>query len=215
MTSTICYTLGVRTKNKTYILLLTVIFLGKIVVTFPSSTLANTDQKQNQKLSIAGTAKRLIFSIRNGFYNRFGKEIDYGNKHTTTAEVYPYDDNQESPANTQYNKQGEVINSIETSKNNSTPSKNSFWNKILTIATNAYNGLGRTIGFTTTEKNVKYNEQGTVDNFTESSQPETTAAPKNSIDYDTVGRIIQKKTMEIKNSPTLTPAIKRTQSAAP
>lgn len=180
------YTLGVSMKNQAgYIVIAITMMAGICLTAVPASAQAYTSEEPNKKQSAVDSLKTYVFSLRNGLYNRFGRKSEIESKHTTTVEVYPYDDNENSPTKTQYNKQGEIIAQIEAVKDDSTSAPHSFWNKILTKANNAYNSLGQVFGFSTTG-----NKQGAVNTFTETSKENPTITPAKSIDYNAIGETI-------------------------
>lgn len=181
------------------------------VLTNNTAARAASEKTSNQKQSVTDKTKKFYFLI---------------NPWQTSA----------------YNQMGKIDDTKETTKNNTNPTRITFWSALRTMATNAYNSLGRIIGFTTTEnkeqkeeKTNKYNENGAVDSYSESSYGETTISPINGANYNTVGRTIQNTTLDIKPTQTATPTpiqmqrsnhaststpasqptVVRTQSAAP
>lgn len=121
------YTVGVNMIDRaSYVILIITIISGIFLTVGSTPASGNTPEERRPWRSVTDTIKTYIFSLGSGFYNRFGRKSDDNNKNTTTVEIYPYDDNENIPAKTHYNKQGEEFNIVETNINNSASSQKPF-----------------------------------------------------------------------------------------
>lgn len=213
--------IGAKTKYRAgyRFILTTVVSVGVIITVFPALVSANITEEPNPKWSVAETIKKLLFSVRKGFYDRFGQETGQITKEISNGNA----DNYTQKTN-EYNEKGRLIGTTETIKSNSTPSKETFWSKILTLVTNTYNRLGRTLGFSAAERKreeekveSKYSEKGKTETYTENSkkETETTTTPINSRDYNDEGEMIGSTEEDVSLTPTSTAESKQRQRPKP
>lgn len=137
-------------KRTALIWIVNIIAVGIFTTVIPTSVLADLSKQQNiltYNTTNQTTVKKTI-NQKQSLTDKVKKYIQFINPWQTSN----------------LDQLGRTVEEIETSNNESAVHPIiSFWSALGTIATNAYNNFGRTIGFTKTEKKQKEDEKETLE----------------------------------------------------